>query len=178
MRGWTADAIARAIGRSVFPWRDYVLVPNVSWGMLPHEADLIAVSESLWLKEVEIKISKADFLADRKKWKHAMAARMGQHHLVSEFYYAMPGSIWQKCKPEDLPEGAGLILVSPEYRAGDLRAWVEKKAEHNPSSRKLNPKEHYQAMRLGYMRYWCRQDAVEALLAGLMREAESMQLQK
>jgi hypothetical protein len=175
---WTEDSIAYTVANHVFPWRRYVVVPNVSWGLLPHEADLVALSDSDWLSEVEIKVTKADFLADREKWKHQLAKTNGQHEIIDAFYYAMPSSVWDKCTPEDLPGGAGLILVGDAYRGDhNPRAFVKQKPTPNPRARKLRPDEREQLLRLGYMRYWCRQEAVERLLSGALREAERIDSQ-
>lgn len=170
---WTADAVAFAVANDVFPWRRYVVVPNVSWGLLPHEADLVALSDAGWVSEVEIKISKGDFLADREKWKHQKAAVNGYPEAICSFYYAMPAAVWEKCQPEDLPQGAGLILCGDRWR-GDERARVVQKPTDNPRARKLTADEREQLLRLGYMRYWCRQEAVERLLSSVLRDAESL----
>ena len=169
----TEDSIAYAVANHVFPWLRYVVVPNVSWGLLPHEADLVALSGSDWLSEVEIKVTKGDFLADREKWKHQLAKTNGQPEVISSFYYAMPSSVWEKCKPEDLPQGAGLILVGQRWESEGQRARVVQKPTDNPRARKLRPDEREQLMRLGYMRYWCRQNAVERLLSAIHRDAEA-----
>ena len=50
-----------------FDLRKNIIVTNVSWGMLLHEADLLILSKSGYLTEVEIKRSWSDFLADFKK---------------------------------------------------------------------------------------------------------------
>lgn len=47
--------------------RTNIIVPNLSWGFLNHEADLIAVDKNGYLTEVEIKRSFEDFKADFKK---------------------------------------------------------------------------------------------------------------
>lgn len=169
---WTEDSIAYAVANSVFPWQRYVVVPNVSWGLLPHEADLVALSGADWLSEVEIKVTKGDFLADRDKWKHHLAKFNGMPEVISAFYYAMPTAVWEKCKPEDLPQGAGLILVGQRWSGDSQHARVAQKPADNASARKLRPDEREQLMRLGYMRYWCRQNAVERLLSAVHRDAE------
>ena len=170
---WTADEVAQSIATHVFPWRRYIVVPNVSWGLLPHEADLVACSDAGYLTEVEIKVSKGDFLADREKWKHKLSAVHGQHELICSFYYAMPSAVWNKCKPEDLPEGAGLILVGG-YDDLDRGARVAQKPTDNPRARKLRPDEREQLMRLGCMRYWCRQEAISRLLTGVLKIADDI----
>ena len=169
---FTEDSIAFAVATQIFPWRRYVVVPNISWGLLPYEADLVACSDAGWLSEVEIKISKADFLHDKEKPKHDIKWTASYPAIVSEFYYAMPSAVWQKCKPEDLPDGAGLILCGEHHKGnGVTHCFVEQKPKSR-AARKLSNDERFQLMRLGYIRYWCRQNAVERLLEGIHRTAE------
>ena len=47
--------------------RQNLVVPNVSWGLLNYEADVVSLTPSGYATEVEIKVSKADLLADFKK---------------------------------------------------------------------------------------------------------------
>lgn len=47
--------------------RTNLIVPNLSWGFLNHEADLISIDKNGYLTEVEIKRSLEDFKADFKK---------------------------------------------------------------------------------------------------------------
>lgn len=148
----TADDIAYAITRpnGPFPYRRYVCVPNVSWGLeLDGEADVIALSGAGYLTEVEIKISVADFRRDAQKWRHR---RGYSSPLVSAFYYAMPVTMWPKVGTEFPHQRAGLIIVSD-----DLHATVEQKAPAR-ACRKLTDREREQLGRLGTMRYWSRRD--------------------
>lgn len=75
---------------SPFFIRTHLVVPNVDWGFLNHEADLLIVSKSKYLTEVEIKRTWTDFKADFKK-KHTH-----QDPKLSHFYYAVPEKIAQK----------------------------------------------------------------------------------
>jgi len=147
----SADEIAYALTRpqGPFPYRRYVCVPNVSWGLdLAGEADVVALSGSGYLTEIEIKISVADFRRDAGKRKHRLP-NGSAHGLVSAFYYAMPDTIWPKIEAE-FPPHAGLILVDDEYRA---RVVIKAPAR---ACRKLRDDEREQLGRLGTMRYWTR----------------------
>jgi len=75
---------------SPFYIRKNIVVPNVSWGYLNHEADLLVLSGAKHLTEVEIKRTWADFMADFKK-NHTHYDRK-----LSHFYYAVPFSIANK----------------------------------------------------------------------------------
>ena len=64
----TIDEIELAIVNSgIFNKRGDIFVPNVSWGLLNHEADMVVMTKSGYLTEIEIKRSWEDFKADFKK---------------------------------------------------------------------------------------------------------------
>lgn len=75
---------------SPFYIRQNIVIPNVAWGYLNHEADLLIESKSHYLTEVEIKRTWKDFIADFKK-KHTHSDPK-----LSHFYYAVPESIKEK----------------------------------------------------------------------------------
>lgn len=136
-----------------FNYRNNIIVPNVSWGLLPYEADLLVLNKSGYVTEVEIKRSWADFLADfRKEHKH-------NTHIVSWRYYAVPAVIVEKCeaKLKELDpyktwgllsyyEYGGVVGVSTVYYPCNLN---RHKAEN-----KLSIEEQFQLARLGAMRVW------------------------
>lgn len=76
----------------LFDKRSSVIVPNISWGMLPYEADLIGISKSGQVTEVEIKRSISDLRADYKK-DHRHDAPC-----VTYFYYCVPESLVEQSK--------------------------------------------------------------------------------
>ena len=81
--------------------RSSVIVPNISWGMLPYEADLIGISKSGQVTEVEIKRSLSDLRADyRKDHRHDAPC-------VTYFYY---------CVPESLVEQAKKVILKNEQK--------------------------------------------------------------
>ena len=84
--------------------RQNLVVPNVSWGLLNYEADVVSVTPSGYATEVEIKVSKADLLADFKK---------GHSHdskLFKYLYYAVPEEM-QDYALERIWEKAGLLVA-------------------------------------------------------------------
>ena len=66
------------------------MIPNLSYGLLPYEADFVVISKAGYLTEVEIKRSWQDFKADFKK-DHKHDAEQ-----VYYFYYCVPESIVDK----------------------------------------------------------------------------------
>lgn len=137
----------------MFGIRTHIIVPNISWG-LPgmHEVDLFIIKPSKFVVEVEIKRSKSDFLADFKK---------GHNHVdkqkrISEFYYAFPIDIYEKCK-DLVPENAGIIVCERfiNYRNVEIvNARIKRKAKWIKDSRKLTEEEQLKVARLGTMRIW------------------------
>lgn len=104
---------------SPFYCRSHLVVPNVSWGFLDHEADLLVMSKARLLTEIEIKRSWSDFIADFKK------AHDHSHPLIARCYYAVPSSIGQRVFD---------YLYNGEY---DAKYWYSKSrvnsfTEHNP----------------------------------------------
>lgn len=67
--------------------RNDVMLPNLSWGLLNHEADFCVITKSGYLTEVEIKRSFTDLKADFKKDVFHKDER------VYKFYYCLPESI-------------------------------------------------------------------------------------
>ena len=70
--------------------RSDIMIPNLSYGLLPYEADFVVISKAGYLTEVEIKRSWQDFKADFKK-DHKHDAEQ-----VYYFYYCVPESIVDK----------------------------------------------------------------------------------
>lgn len=76
---------------------DCIVVPNLSFGLLNHEADLAIINKSNRLTEIEIKRSYSDLKADFSK------EVFHKDEKVCNFYFALPISIRQKA--EELFQG-------------------------------------------------------------------------
>jgi len=75
--------------------RQHIIVPNyyINFGTsIDHECDLIIIKRSGYAEEIEIKMSKSDFMADFKK-KHIHTDERLQY-----LYYAMPIDVYELCK--------------------------------------------------------------------------------
>ena len=70
--------------------RNEIAIPNLSWGMLPYEADLAVINKTGYMREYEIKRSFQDLKADFKKKCYHDAEQ------VYEFFYVLPVSIKEK----------------------------------------------------------------------------------
>lgn len=124
-----------------FNYRRHLIVPNVSWGLVNHECDLLVLSKSNYATEVEIKISRSDLIADKsKKHKH-------EDNMIKYLYFAIPAKMEKDI--EHIPEHAGIIIVNNSGFCRELR-----KPTQNPKCRALTDKERYQMARLGALRIW------------------------
>ena len=137
-------------------WFDYrmnLIVPNVHWGLNMHECDLLIVSKAGYCTEVEIKISRADLRADKKKRHGHRCAR------IKYLYFAVPEKL-EAAAIEFAPSRAGIITVKPSMSSMDPRndgsprckrirePIVTVKPQPMPDS------ERYKVARLGALRIW------------------------
>jgi hypothetical protein len=121
-----------------------LIVPNVWWAFFNHECDLIVVTKSGYAYEVEIKVSKSDLIADKKKrWGH-----YDRENRIKGLYFAIPDRLYESCL-EHIPTRAGIITVSEK---GQVR--IERKPEMNKSAKQWPEKDRYHLARLGSMRIW------------------------
>ena len=76
------------------------------------ESDYLAITKSGYAYECEIKISRADFFNDSKKTaKHLiLESDILNRQRPNYFYYAVPKDL---IKPEEVPNGYGLIYIEP-----------------------------------------------------------------
>lgn len=137
-----------------FNIRTNLVVPNVSWGFLNHEADLLVMSKSGYLTEIEIKRSLSDLKADFKK-KHDHSDER-----IKTFYYCVPLSLLQNtidlCVGHDRWVN-GIITYTEDAKCKINRVDLHKLGVNYPTSkypRKLFLEEQFQIARLGSMRVW------------------------
>lgn len=134
-----------------------IMVPNLSWGLLPYEADFVIVSKSGYMTEIEIKRSWEDFKADFKKdHKH-------DDERVFYFAYCVPESISDRViayLKEKKQDERNFILPAVLTYSEDMRIGVTELKifdNHNAQKRrKLFLEEMLTIARLGQLRYWAR----------------------
>ena len=130
--------------------RKHVIVPNVSWGMFQYELDMVVLTPSDYLHEIEIKVSKSDLVRDKEKW-HGH-----RNNLVRELYFAIPIDLIAAIN--HIPERAGVFTVRNEN--GTYRVNLERKAIPNKLARKLTEKEKFNLARLGALRIWALKESI------------------
>ena len=137
-----------------FDFTRNIIVTSVRWGMHIHECDLLIMTKSRYLYEVEIKITKQDLLKDLKK-RHQHRDRRIKH-----FYFAIPEKL-VNCI-EHIPERAGIIIIKwrkpfidyrNNYHEGCFYC-EEIKKPRNLSDYKCNDVERMKLLRLGALRIW------------------------
>lgn len=150
--------ISAALARSPFHFTRNLVVPNVSWGMLPWEADLLVLTQADFLYEVEIKISLGDVKRDLSKSKWRPQFQHMHDRLIRCRWFAMPKKLSEhKDIGVLVPEHAGIIAVDPDLPR-HYAAKVVRPAKVNRNARKATIHERAQLARLGTLRYWARGD--------------------
>jgi len=137
--------------------RQHIIVPNISWGFQwMHECDMFIITKAGIATEIEIKISKSDLLADFKKG-HDHKDGQGR---ITYFYYAMPETLYEKCK-DLIPEEAGILTCERGSWEGATPYMREKrKPTKRKNSRKLTIEEQFKIARLGTMRIWTLKEKI------------------
>lgn len=149
----TVDEIQVALRNSgIWNKRQDIFIPNLSWGLLNHEADLVIITKSGYLTEVEIKRSWEDFKADFKK---------GHEHndpRVYHFHFCVPESIkdrvFEFLKEKYCPEGKYIAIPSVLYYSEGGSIHQLPGGYSRRGGRKLFLEEQLTAARLGCMRVW------------------------
>ena len=154
----TIDQIHLALRNSIF-WkkRTDIMIPNLSWGLLPYEADFVVVNKSGYMTEIEIKRSWEDFKADFKKnHKH-------DDERVYFFAYCVPESISGKVVSflkETDPDTPDFMLPAVMYYSENMKIGLTELGVLDnfivPKRRKLFLEEILTIARLGQLRYWSR----------------------
>lgn len=138
---------------SHFGTRENIIVPNVSWGLINHEADVLVLRPSGWIEEVEIKVSKSDIKRDLQKNDGG-----GHRHsqLIHKLWFAVPVHL---ADTPEIPADAGILTAT--YTFGWGSPWslgVLRAPKCYKRARKATPDEVYKLMRLGMFRIWTLKD--------------------
>jgi hypothetical protein len=137
--------------------RKNIIVPNISWGFQwMHECDMFIVTKAGIATEVEIKISKSDLLADFKKG-HDHKDKAGR---ITYFYYAMPETLYEKCKDLIPPEAGILTCERGSWDGASAFIREKRKATKRKNTRKLTPEEQLKIAWLGTMRIWSLKEKI------------------
>lgn len=170
---WSETNIARALALQFFNRKHLVVVPNCNW--TGSECDLLVVSESLRIIDVEIKISRSDLKADAKKDKWWRAEGFGRYEVVDgrqkhipaprqplewprkvwKHYYALPKEIWTPELRESLPStSSGILLLSEQRFDNQLMVTCERRATPCRESQPISAAAAIDIARLASLRMW------------------------
>ena len=152
--------------------RSDMCVPNVSWGLLPYEADLLVCRKSGVCMEFEIKRSFEDFKKDfTKDHKH-------DAFCISYFYYVIPEAIVKKAL-DLIREKIWLLYPAVLYYTedGHLRRALDDDGkpfgnEKRRQARNLNHEEMATLGRLASLRLW--NDRNEFSVTGFNRKEQEI----
>lgn len=128
-----------------FKPRVNMVIPNVSWAFSHYEMDLVVVTQSNYIYEIEIKVSKSDLINDKKK-------RHDHNCTKTKFlFFAIPENLL--LYREHIPKGAGIITCEERYGygAGNVRIFQKPKKR---TDYHLPYEERLLLARLGYLRMW------------------------
>lgn len=106
-----------------------------------HSPDILVVTKDLFLIEIEVKTSLADFKNDEKKtiWK---MREKGKVKMPYQFYYAIPAELEEKIKPL-LRKDCGLIRIYNSYSFQPAKSvCVAKTAPVNKEAVKIKPNQY------------------------------------
>ena len=135
-----------------FGIRNNIIVPNVSWGMLDYEADLLVMNKTGYVTEIEIKRSWTDFLADFKKDECAHKSE-----IIYQFWYCVPEGLYADCiekLKEVYPDKLDRPNVISYSDSGVLNFHGKTASYCRGKHRKLFLEEQLKLARLGTLRYW------------------------
>ena len=135
-----------------FNIRQVILVPNVSWGMLEYETDLLMLSKSNYATEIEIKVDKYDLINDIKK-KHTHNSK-----LIHYLYFAIPDYLEEYI--EHVPVHAGILIIDRTYGKAYVRTLRVAKKHRVP---KWTVEQRIQLMRLSTLRIWSLKDKLKGI---------------
>lgn len=136
--------------------RRNLIVPNVSWAipwMQGREADLLVVTPTRSLWEIEIKTNLPDVRRERKK-----THRLSQDKRIARLYYAMPRSLVESALPI-IAKWAGVLAIHEEFHT----VKVHRPAAVARSEFKLSDKTLNRLRDLCMMRMWSLKRSVQDL---------------
>jgi hypothetical protein len=127
-----------------FDYRSHVIVPNVYWGLgFRHELDVLVLSGSGYVTEIEIKTNARDLRRDLRKDHKHLSPRISRHFL------ALPKPLIALAL-ELFPADWGILSVDEETRALETL----RPAKRNKLAKPLKEEEIMHLYRLASMRTW------------------------
>ncbi len=173
---WNEGTIARLVSTQTLAKKCLVLVDRCNW--TGYECDVLAVTQDLRIIDVEVKVSRADLKADRRKdkwWRRGSWAWNEPRPeptprtwppKVWKHYFAMPAAIWTDALFDALPSPASGVLLLDD--AG-LRVRCARRATPNKDATRLEPRQVLDIARLANLRMWDAYERVDQAEADARR---------
>ena len=168
MRVMKSGEIAKQLVHQIFNRKALIIVPECYW--TGNECDLLVVSSNLKIIDVEIKISKSDFKADRKKdkwyfnWDYKIDGEFKSDYSkrrnrefpksIWKHYFAMPETIYDDSLIEFLPSKNCGILLFRENEYGRIFWKLQKRAIANKEAQSISAENCLDIARLANLRMW------------------------
>ena len=164
---WTENLAQRACALHL-GWHAQTVIPNAYFG--GGEADILVINPRRFVTEIEIKLTLADWAADRRKAKWASAERQQ----VRYFAYAVPEALLTTV-PEWVAPTTGLISLtsgySPSKRAYDV--WARWWRKPKPLGKhRVDDQELQRLLRGVYCRYWQQIWRLPVMSQGMLEDYE------
>jgi hypothetical protein len=161
---WSEGRIGRILVRDTFIG-DLCVLPNCKW--TGDEIDLLVVTMSRRVIDVEIKISRADLKrdGDKEKWWQRSSTWAGTTRVknppvlrewprkVWKHYYAMPAELWRDDLNEHVQPHSGVLLVH-DLPIGRSYVECQKRSKPNRDAETLADEHVVQIARLASLRMW------------------------
>lgn len=172
---WNEGRIGRILARGTFKGNLCVL-PNCVW--TGDEIDLLVVTPSRRIIDVEVKITRADLKADASKGKWWHREGFGYfdaagHHVrpprvalpwprcVWKHYYAMPAEVWRVDLLTCVQPNSGILLVrESDYRTRSVECI--KRAKPCRNAAQITDDQVVEIARLASLRMWDAYAALDA----------------
>lgn len=153
---WSEAEIIRALIHSPLFQRKLIAIPHTYWA--GDEADLLFAHSSRRLIDVEVKISKADLLADPKKdkWRTLRGEQLEWPRKIWKHYYCMPAPVWRASadRISELPARSGVLLLSLNRTTGAPIVSVARRAQANKAALQLSSDDVLDLARHAGLRMW------------------------
>jgi len=160
MTVWTERSVGRLIVRVLFQ-RRVLAVPNCTW--TGDECDLLVVEPRLRLIDVEIKVCRADLVADGRKdkwWRgwtwgaggRVRGARRTWPQSVWKHYYCLPAEVWSDGLLDVVSPASGVLVIETVRAAPRIR--VVRRVTANRDAKPISPADCVDIARLAGLRMW------------------------
>jgi hypothetical protein len=155
MKGWHAGRMLFALARHFDWWHNQLITEFEIDGL---REDLVIVSRAGYATVIEIKVSRADWVADKRKDRRGNQA--------ARFFYAVPQWLLDRGVPAHVPDHAGILAVVGSATGG-FDSVVERRAARRFKARPLTDTQLHSLHRSFYFRFWRQQmDAERVRLFG------------